>query len=491
MHPFTILRATLLATLLVLAASPPRAQRASIAPASLVAAPAGVDASLAAGLVGDWWEGSLSTLQFYDPTTGTWAAPNGVGTFLMLRADGTFRAGGILNTTSGGCTSTLMVDERGTYTTTGTTAGTLTLARQTGHSRLTMTCTTQIWDETLAPQTRVFDYSLGTDAQGRETLTRTENGEPHGTMRRWESGPPPDGSLVALRHFEPGGVQTISLIDQIAPLDTGFVYGSNAYGDRQKATLFTLPGGQTSGQLAEVDVYFAHERGTSSHFYGISVYAGTAETGPTGDPLAVHVYSFDRILSDGSSSTPSPPTVHRFETPVAVGRQFFVSVRLLPDGYEPGLLAVASTEFVSSRVAHVWEQWSDGTWHNVSDSWWGSGAPGSGTVGAHLWVEARVAGTSVADEPGAPTAPRLVLSPPAPNPARDAATLSLTLAEESPVRVEVLDVTGRTVRSMDLGLISSNTHRIQIDTHSLSSGLYVVRVSTNRESATTHLTISR
>ena len=482
-------RAALVAALLLLAAHPARAQRAAVAPAALVPSPA--SHTLAAGLVGDWWEGSLSTLQFYDPTTGTWAAPNGVGTFLMLRADGTFRAGGILNTTSGGCTSTLMVDEHGTYSATGTTAGTLTLARQTGNSRLTMTCTTQVWTETLGPQTRVFGYALGTDGQGRETLTRTENGEPHGTMRRWETSPPPGGSLVALRHFDPASAQTISLVDQVAPLDTGFVYGSNVYGDRQKATLFTLPGGQTTGHLAEVDVYFAHERGTSSHFYGLSVYAGTAETGPVGDPLAVHVYSFDRILSDGSSSTPSPPTVHRFETPVAVGRQFFVSVRLLPEGYEPGLLAVASTDFVSNRVAHVWEQWSDGTWHNVSDAWWGTGAPGSGTAGAHLWVEARVAGTSVADEPGAPAASRLVLAPLAPNPARDVTSLSLTLADAAEVRVDVFDATGRIVYALPPTMLSEGTQRIVLNTTDMASGLYLVRVSTDREFATTRLAISR
>jgi|GEM_PF-6506905 len=486
----SILHAVWFAALVL--ALPVRAQRADGAPAALVATPAALgEASLTAGLVGDWWEGSLSTIQFYDPTTGTWAAPNGVGTFLLLRGDGTFRAGGILNTTAGGCTSTLMVDERGTYTATGTAAGTLTLARQSGNSRLTMTCTTQVWEETLASETRVFGYALGTDGQGRETLTRTENGQPYSTMRRWATSPPPGGSLVPLRHFQPGGAQTISLVDQIAPLDTGFVYGTNVYGDRQKATLFTLPAGQTAGQLAEVDVYFAHENGFSTHFYGISVYAGTAETGPTGDPLAVEVYSFDRILSDGNSSTPSPATVHRFDTPVAVGRQFFVSVRMLPDGYVPGLLAIASTEFVPTRVPHVWEQWSDGTWHNVSDAWWGDGTLGSGTVGAHLWVEARVAGSTVADEPGAPAGSRLALSPPAPNPTRDVTAFTLTLPEAAVVYVDVVDVTGRTVRSATPTALAAGPQRITLDTRDMPSGLYVVRVSTNREYAVSRLTISR
>ena len=475
----------LLVAVALLGVAPARAQRTAAQRSAPTA-----DAMLRTGLVGDWWEGTLSTIQFYDPTSGTWAPPNGTGTFLQLRADGSFRTGGVLTVTTGACTSTLLVDEHGTYTATGADAGQLVLARQTGHSRATNTCTTQVYDRDLEPETRTFAFSLGTDGQGRETLTRSENGSLHSTMRRWAtSNPPPGSGLVGLRAFDPAGPQTISLIDQVAPLDSGFVFGTNHYGDRQKAQHFTLPGSQTSGELAEVDVYFAH-RGTTGLFYGISVYAGTPESGPVGDPLAVHVFDYERIQVDGNSSTPSPATVHRFETPVAVGHDFFVTVRSLPDGYAPRNLAVASTEFTPSRVAGVWEQWSDGTWHNVSDAWWGDGSPGSGVYGASLWIEARVRGGAVAGEPDA-EASGIALAPVAPNPVRGAASLTVVLPHATEATLDVVDVTGRVVARLADGPFAAGETRVAFDAHALAPGVYVARLRTGGAVVTQRLTVVR
>ncbi|PAP75970.1 T9SS type A sorting domain-containing protein [Rubrivirga marina] len=114
-----------------------RSSAPSRSPSSLPPPPSAPSDITASGVVGSWWEGTLSTIQFYDPATGHWAAPNGTGTFLILRTDGTFRAGGILNVTAGVCTSTIMVDEHGRY---ATSADSLVLDRQRGNSRVTNTC---------------------------------------------------------------------------------------------------------------------------------------------------------------------------------------------------------------------------------------------------------------------------------------------------------------------------------------------------------------
>lgn len=481
--------AALLATLAFLAAPAPRAQRA--APALDLAARA---AASAPGHVGTWWEGTLSTIQFYDPTTGHWAAPNGVGTFLTLNADGSFRAGGVLNVTSGYCTSTLMVDERGTY---AASADSLVLRRQSGNSRMTNTCWSDVATRVLEPETQRFGLALGADAQGRETLVRTRSDEAHSTMRRMSGAggeePPPAGGLVALRHFDPAGEQLTSLIDQVAPLDTGFVFGTNVWRDDEKAVLFTLPEGVGEADLVEVDVYFAH-RNAGRLIYDVSVHAETAEGGPIGDPLSSESFAFSDIQIDGDPTTPSPPTVHRLEEPVRVGRTFFVSVSGGAGTFgDPGDLAIAHAPMLPRRVPEVWEQWADLTWHNASDTWWGDGSAGSGTQGAHLWVEARVRPVGgTAGEPDAPGADAaLALSAPAPNPTGGWTRLSLALREAGPVTVEAFDVLGRRVAVLHDGPAPAGALPITLDAAALPAGAYVVRATGAGGAASRLVTVVR
>lgn len=82
-------------------------------------------------LVGTWVGAEVTATQYSDAYTGQSASPNGIGTTLELRGDGTFRQSRVLNQSSYSCTTTLTVDERGTYTVRG---NELVLNRQSGRS---------------------------------------------------------------------------------------------------------------------------------------------------------------------------------------------------------------------------------------------------------------------------------------------------------------------------------------------------------------------
>ena len=49
--------------------------------------------SLPQELQGEWFAGSISSIQFYDPITGDWAAPNGSGFYMIFKADGSYEEG--------------------------------------------------------------------------------------------------------------------------------------------------------------------------------------------------------------------------------------------------------------------------------------------------------------------------------------------------------------------------------------------------------------
>lgn len=107
--------------------------------------------------------------------------------------------------------------------------------------------------------------------------------------------------------------------------------------------------------------------------------------------------------------------------------------------------------------------------------------------GRELWV---LSPMPVANEPS--TAPQSVrLHTPHPNPAQDRATVTFDVAEAGPVRVEVLDVLGRSVALLADGPVAAGEHTLTWEAGTLPSGLYLVRLSTGDAAQTQRLTLAR
>ncbi|ACY49597.1 HAF repeat-containing protein [Rhodothermus marinus] len=83
--------------------------------------------------------------------------------------------------------------------------------------------------------------------------------------------------------------------------------------------------------------------------------------------------------------------------------------------------------------------------------------------------------TTAADAtPMLPTAAELL--PPAPNPFTRATTITLRLPVAQPVRLEVIDLQGRSVRTLIDGWLPEGTHRVRFESRSLAPGLYLCRL---------------
>ncbi len=127
-------------------------------------------------------------------------------------------------------------------------------------------------------------------------------------------------------------------------------------------------------------------------------------------------------------------------------------------------------------------------------------AAGEGAFVAPRLAFARVNEQSAIGAPVSPAAPvRTAFAPPSPNPARGPSRVQLAISADdalSPVSVRVMDVAGRTVRTLVEGTLTAGPHAWNWnleDDHgrSVSPGLYFVRAHTRSLDATHRLIVVR
>lgn len=69
-----------------------------------------------------------------------------------------------------------------------------------------------------------------------------------------------------------------------------------------------------------------------------------------------------------------------------------------------------------------------------------------------------------------------------PNPAGPEANVEYSLVEPRHVQIELLDVTGRLIRSSSFGVLPTGEHKTTVDTRHLTPGLYLIRLVSGGES---------
>ncbi len=83
------------------------------------------------------------------------------------------------------------------------------------------------------------------------------------------------------------------------------------------------------------------------------------------------------------------------------------------------------------------------------------------------------------------------LEPPAPNPAHSAQRIAFTLTREAEVRLELIDVAGRTVARFADGAFGPGRHETAADVAALRPGLYFVRLRAGGASVVRRVVIAR
>ncbi|MGB3541707.1 T9SS type A sorting domain-containing protein [Rubrivirga sp.] len=103
---------------------------------------------------------------------------------------------------------------------------------------------------------------------------------------------------------------------------------------------------------------------------------------------------------------------------------------------------------------------------------------------------AAVSGFVVADETG-PESVTEHLSTPAPNPAANTASVTLTLDAIESVRVTVLDILGRVVAVLHDGPAAAGVVALEVDVQGLTPGTYVIRAEGETFGETQTFTVAR
>jgi hypothetical protein len=122
----------------------------------------------------------------------------------------------------------------------------------------------------------------------------------------------------------------------------------------------------------------------------------------------------------------------------------------------------------------------------------GNAANGNGDpTGDYIYTtSATLDRVNVAAEAG-PEAAAVRLGPIAPNPVRGTATAALTLDRPARVRARLLDVQGRTVRTVAEGERAAGASSLRVETAGLAAGAYVLEVEAAGTRVVRSLTVAR
>lgn len=138
-------------------------------------------------------------------------------------------------------------------------------------------------------------------------------------------------------------------------------------------------------------------------------------------------------------------------------------------------------------------------WASARDVTWVMGHVGDvklydNPIGPKLNLD-RLLGASLAVEPAPAQVPGLAFSPPAPNPASRATTLRFALPAAAAARLAILDVGGRTVRTLSDGAQAAGAHAIRWDLRDdagrpVAAGLYFARLESGGRTGTQRLAVT-
>ncbi|MCU0606572.1 MAG: T9SS type A sorting domain-containing protein [Candidatus Edwardsbacteria bacterium] len=132
-----------------------------------------------------------------------------------------------------------------------------------------------------------------------------------------------------------------------------------------------------------------------------------------------------------------------------------------------GTAQIVSDRPASVSVAPAIAYWNDGVHNGPAVFYAGTG--GNGIFMNAEWVSGVAGGPDVP----IPATPAVLL---APNPARDEARLSFTLAAPGPVRAALYDIAGRRVRTLTNRVCQAGSCRVPVNTIGLATGVYFLRV---------------
>ncbi|MHB9039908.1 MAG: T9SS type A sorting domain-containing protein [Melioribacteraceae bacterium] len=238
---------------------------------------------------------------------------------------------------------------------------------------------------------------------------------------------------------------------------TGYVVGTNSYGDIGKYQRFDITG---SGYLNQAKIYFAVKQinGAADNFNLVVRSYGTG--GTPGNLIYSQSYSTNIIeVSNRGTSYIS----FIINPQIIVNEKFFIGIEWagsINDQF--AIYADADGEGESQNRA--WEKWSDGTFHDMFTSW--------NNFDVDLWIASvfTVLTDVKKDENVIPS--DYVLYQNYPNPFNPTTNIEYSIPHSGFVSIKVYDVLGKEITTLINEEMRPGNYKVKFDGSKLTSGVY-------------------
>jgi hypothetical protein len=254
------------------------------------------------------------------------------------------------------------------------------------------------------------------------------------------------------------------------PNDWGWISGHNSYDDRAKAEMFTQ---NVDAELRSVEIAFGQAYdGTGSGTIDVNVWSesgGLPATIVATESVAINTIPIgvSNLLSVTFSS-PIPITA----SPVT----YFIGVEFSPNTSDAtqdsiALLTNANGETVSTTA---YEQWSDGTWHNMGDA-------NAWSAQVSLIIMPEICVSTVGVEENSSLNDQLLVYP---NPT--AGNINIIINEATKGQIEVFNLLGEIVLSQKVDGKESTVYL-----GNQPNGIYLIKVETPKGAITKKILLSK
>jgi hypothetical protein len=268
----------------------------------------------------------------------------------------------------------------------------------------------------------------------------------------------------------------------------GYVYGTNCYGDKEKAQLFTgsMYGSVPNLSVSAVKVMF---------WQGTGTLTGMGTQGAISASVGVKFYSGSTIASApsgvgfGSTLVPVPVIVatsggnsfwyynFNFATPVQVpGSGFYASIVIPTTVGDTAVIAAQGT----STTNYVWEKFNDNSWHAVTETPASWGAPGNMVVIPKYCFDIT---TNVSKNLGISNSVDVY-----PVPSNGVVKIQTSFVDMQDLNVTVTNNLGQVVYS---GKRTESVQLIDLDLSEQPNGVYFITVSNATDKMVTKMILSK
>lgn len=249
---------------------------------------------------------------------------------------------------------------------------------------------------------------------------------------------------------------------------SGFVAGSNEFGDLEKMQFFQIAG---TAQVTEILVWFGGKTVSANPGNVVgAIYSANAGGAPLQVMDSTHV-TMASIDTSGSF------TSFLLAKPVTVDSSFFAGIIM---STAPGdLIGMVSTDDGCNAAPNSWERWSDGTWHTIESAWTNSqGLPLK--IDFAIFPVVQTTATSVQENGPGPES--FTLQQNYPNPFNPTTSITYSVAENTRVKLTIYNLAGQEIRTLVNGFENAGTRTVNWDGYDsrgrrVASGIYLYRLS--------------